>query len=70
VAGEHFGSPKDAATSVVRTAYNKGSGDNLTAIVIEFGWHASHTVVEALKKAKEGAAAAGADDDDLDMFGD
>ena len=68
IAGEHFGSPKDAAASVVRTAYQKGSGDNLTAIVVEFGWVDPKRVMEGLEKAKPGAGAAV--EEDLDMFGD
>lgn len=38
IAGEYFGRPQDGAASVVRTAYQHGSGDNLTATVVEFGW--------------------------------
>lgn len=35
---KHWDSPEDAAKSVVRTAYQRGSDDNLTVLVIQFGW--------------------------------
>ncbi|EKX48370.1 hypothetical protein GUITHDRAFT_105978 [Guillardia theta CCMP2712] len=67
IAGEHFGRPQDAAASVVRTAYQKGSGDNLTCTVIEFGWVGAErfqSLVEDYKKSLEQK------EEDLDMFGD
>lgn len=30
--------PEEAAKAIVRTAYKKGSEDNLTALVVQFGW--------------------------------
>lgn len=38
-ASKHWGDPEAAATAVVRAAFQKGSEDNLTAMVIQFGWH-------------------------------
>lgn len=34
----HLGDPKAAADAVVRTAFQRGSEDNLTAVVVMFGW--------------------------------
>jgi len=68
IAGEHFSQPKDAAASVVRAAYQKGSGDNLTATVIEFGWVSPEQCKSKLEQFK--AEQEAAKDEDLDMFGD
>jgi len=68
IAGEHFGRPKDAAASVVRTAYQKGSGDNLTATVIEFGWVSEEQCKEKMKQYEKEVEQS--KDEDLDMFGD
>ncbi|CAE8679027.1 unnamed protein product, partial [Polarella glacialis] len=38
LAGKHWSDPEEAAKTIVRTAFQKGSDDNLTAIVIQFGW--------------------------------
>ena len=38
VAAQHWGQPRDAAQAIVRAALGKGSGDNLTATVVFFGW--------------------------------
>ena len=35
---EHWGDPAAAASTVVRTALSSGSGDNVTAQVVMFGW--------------------------------
>lgn len=35
---KHWEDPDEAAKKIVRTAYNKGSEDNLTVLVIQFGW--------------------------------
>eukprot|EP00045_Choanoeca_perplexa_P016138 m.213782 g.213782 ORF g.213782 m.213782 type:complete len:507 (-) comp17180_c0_seq2:2128-3648(-) len=59
----HFGRPAEGAAAVVRKAYQKGSQDNLTAMVIEFAWQdgqvefedvqADSGVVEALPKHED-----------------
>jgi len=38
LAGKHWNDPEEAAKNIVRTAFQKGSDDNLTAVVIQFGW--------------------------------
>jgi len=38
LAGKHWSDPEEAAKNIVRTAFQKGSDDNLTAVVIQFGW--------------------------------
>lgn len=35
---KHWSSPEDAAKAIVRTAYQRGSDDNLTVLMIQFGW--------------------------------
>lgn len=47
--------PEEAAKSIVRTAYQKGSDDNLTVLVIQFGW-ADKNVPKYLEKRKAAAA--------------
>ena len=67
-----------AASTVVRTALSSGSGDNVTAQVIMFGWRASEGE-EAKKKraaaklaeqelARKPKEAVKVVEDDLDMF--
>jgi len=34
-----LGEPKLAAAAVMREAYNRRSGDNLTCVVVMFGWN-------------------------------
>jgi len=67
IAGEYFGRPQDGAASVVRTAYQKGSGDNLTATVVEFAWVAPQRVKDMMSTVANEAPPEG---EDLDMFGD
>jgi len=35
---KHWDDPEAASKNIVRTAFQKGSDDNLTAVVIQFGW--------------------------------
>jgi len=42
-AGRHWDDPEEAAKNIVRTAFQKGSDENLTAIVIQFGWADKNT---------------------------
>ena len=77
---EHWGDPKAAATTVVRTALTSGSGDNLTAQVVAFGWkheralevqkaRAKQKVEEAAKAAEEARKPKPVvEEDDVDMF--
>jgi len=75
---QHWGDPAAAASTIVRTALSNGSGDNVTAQVIMFGWRAAEgkeakTRREAAKLAEEELArkpkeAIKVDEDDLDMF--
>jgi len=49
LAAKHWKNPEEAAKTIVRTAFQKGSDDNLTALVIQFGWSdktASRFIVE------------------------
>ena len=75
---QHWGDPAAAASTVVRTALSSGSGDNVTAQVIMFGWRASEGE-EAKKKraaaklaeqelARKPKEAVKVVEDDLDMF--
>lgn len=38
LASKYWSDPEEAAKNIVRTAFQKGSDDNLTAVVIQFGW--------------------------------
>jgi serine/threonine protein phosphatase PrpC len=76
---KHWDDPNEAATKIVRTAYNRGSEDNLTALVIQFGWADKNAAkyLNANKNKKVTAdpdlgampAAKDAVDDGMDMFG-
>merc|ERR1712217_7455 len=35
---KYWDDPEEAAKNVVRTSYKKGSEDNLTVLVVQFGW--------------------------------
>lgn len=54
--------PEEAAKQIVRTAYKKGSEDNLTALVIQFGW-ADKNAPKYVERAKQ-ALASGHNQDD------
>jgi len=75
----HWGDPAAAASTIVRSALSNGSGDNVTAQVIMFGWRAAEGKVantqreeaklredELARKPK--AAVKVQEEDDLDMF--
>jgi len=42
-AGKHWEDAEEAAKNIVRTAFQKGSDENLTAMVIQFGWQDKST---------------------------
>jgi len=75
---KHWDDPEEAAKSVVRTAYQRGSDDNLTVLVIQFGW-ADKNALKYVGKRSGGATYAGTGvvslssaqpvDDGVDMFG-
>lgn len=79
---KHWDDPDEAAKNIVRTAYKRGSEDNLTVLVIQFGWadknaekylaakkgQLSNTVRDPDKPAGAGASSAKATDE-MDMFG-
>lgn len=48
---KHTDDPEEAAKTIVRTAFQKGSDDNLTAMVIQFGW-ADESAAKYLEKRK------------------
>ncbi|KAF1335531.1 Phosphomevalonate kinase, partial [Globisporangium splendens] len=55
---QHFEDPQKAADAIVKEAYRRGSSDNLTATVIQFGWQEDATTKakQALAQAKTAAA--------------
>lgn len=55
-AGKHWDDPEEAAKNIVRTAFQKGSDENLTALVIQFGW-ADKNTPKYLEKRRQMAAA-------------
>jgi len=75
---EHWGDPAAAASSVVRKALSTGSGDNLTAQVVTFGWKNSLGTEIAMARAEQKQQALAeadkpkekvvVDEGDLDMF--
>jgi len=70
----HLDDPEEAAKKIVRTAHQKGSEDNLTAMVIQFGMNDKHAAAVLSKKKGrsdvDGAPAVPAKAaDDFDMFG-
>lgn len=76
-ANPHWADPDEAAKAIVRAAYQKGSEDNLTALVVQFGWADSVTELSLARKKKASADAEAAravnaeavENDDFDMFG-
>ena len=72
LAGPHAHDPVEASKMIVRTAYKKGSEDNLTAMVVQFAWADEQCEALFKKKAQEvvdgvGVQVGGAGDD-VDMF--
>ena len=75
---EHWGNPASAASTIVRKALSTGSGDNLTAQVVTFGWKAalgSEIAVSRAEQKRKALAEADkpkekvvVDEGDLDMF--
>lgn len=67
--------PQAAAAAVVREAYNQKSLDNLTATVVQFGWHDARSIAAAMAAAeKEKKKAAKRKkkeiaEEEIDMFG-
>ncbi|KAF1792530.1 Ribosomal protein S5 domain 2-type fold [Phytophthora cactorum] len=75
IALPHFHDAKAAAGAIVKAAYKKGSVDNLTATVIQFGWKSDGQLQQALKtsrastpKGRNGAALEAEDEEEIDMF--
>jgi len=74
---EHWGDAAAAASTIVRTALSSGSGDNLTAQVVLFGWRheqgvevAKRRVVEREEEKKKASAPKEkvVVEEDVDMF--
>jgi len=42
-ASKHWDDPEEAGKNIVRTAFQKGSDENLTALVVQFGWADKNT---------------------------
>lgn len=55
LASKYWQDPEEAAKNVVRTAFQRGSDDNLTAVVIQFGW-ADKSAASYIEKRKAMAA--------------
>lgn len=53
----HWDNPEEAAKNIVRSAYKRRSEDNLTVLVIQFGW-ADKNVPKYLDKKKPGGPSA------------
>lgn len=76
LAMRHWREPEEAAKNIVRSAYKRGSEDNLTVMVVQFGW-ADKSVAKYMSAT--GSAGGGMDagavknsakaTDDMDMFG-
>lgn len=76
LAMRHWREPEEAAKNIVRSAYKRGSEDNLTVMVVQFGWADKSA---AKYTSKTGGAGGGMDAgavrnaakaaDDMDMFG-
>merc|ERR1739841_68548 len=54
---KHWEDPEEAAKNVVRTAYKRGSEDNLTVLVIQFGWADKNVPKYLEKRGQLGASA-------------
>ncbi|POM59648.1 Protein phosphatase 2C [Phytophthora palmivora] len=52
IALAYFHDAKAAADAIVKAAYKKGSLDNLTATVIQFGWKSNGQLQQALENSK------------------
>merc|ERR1712060_347478 len=78
----HCHDAEEAAKNIVRTAYKKGSEDNLTVLVIQFGWAdanaakyktalagGARTMIDSDLGPGPGGSLAPAAVDDTDMFG-
>merc|ERR1740133_88869 len=75
---QHWGDPAAAASTIVRSALSNGSGDNVTAQVVMFGWRATEgkeakTLREVARQKEEEEARKPKEkvlvqEDDLDMF--
>ncbi|CAE8644006.1 unnamed protein product [Polarella glacialis] len=51
-AGKHWGDAEEAAKNIVRTAFQRGSDENLTALVVQFGW-SDKTTPQYIEKRKQ-----------------
>lgn len=72
IALPHFHDAKAAADAIVKAAYKKGSVDNLTATVIQFGWKPHERLRSVLKSSKASASTKRNDEaeeeEEIDMF--
>ncbi|KAG1703130.1 hypothetical protein DVH05_008042 [Phytophthora capsici] len=66
IALPHFNDAKAAADAIVKAAYKKGSADNLSATVVQFGWKQETLVQQALEAAKLNTT--GGSEEEIDMF--
>ena len=71
IAAEYVQNPTEGAQAIVRAALAKGSGDNLTATMVVFGWVEPTQAAELLEKKRAPTSKAGApkqDEAEVDMF--
>ncbi|KAI9995625.1 hypothetical protein PInf_012690 [Phytophthora infestans] len=72
IALPHFHDAKAVADAIVKAAYKKGSVDNLTATVIQFGWKPYERQHSVLKSSKASASTKRNDEaeeeEEIDMF--
>ncbi|CAI5725643.1 hypothetical protein KXD40_002077 [Peronospora effusa] len=52
IALPHFHDPKAATNAITKAAYKKGSVDNLTATVVQFGWKTDGQLQQAISNSK------------------
>jgi serine/threonine protein phosphatase PrpC/cold shock CspA family protein len=71
LAASHFDDAEEAAKKIVRTAHQKGSEDNLTAMVLQFGWSDKNAEEILAKRRKKAGASTGGGGghDDSDLYG-
>eukprot|EP01052_Picozoa_sp_SAG31_P001459 SAG31_NODE_49_length_30599_cov_15.615016_19_plen_79_part_00 len=68
IAAPHFDSPHDAAAAVAKSAFRKGSLDNITATFVQFSWHSSERAKTVISDRKKRMKAEMDAEEDFDMF--
>ncbi|KAG7401583.1 hypothetical protein PHYBOEH_000115 [Phytophthora boehmeriae] len=69
IALPHFHDVKAAADAIVKAAYRKGSADNLTATVVQFGWKSKPQVQQpSVKSTTDTLVNSGEEEEEIDIF--